>query len=112
MFSKAYQIDLTKPVSSNELLEILVEEYGYNINESELSKDEALVNLRSVFIPKTKTLLLANGINEAQRTFIYAKEIAYNFMNIEYRLYTFLGLSLEFLMRFLIISTLPILQEH
>ena len=89
MFSKAYQIDLSKPVSSNELLEILVEEYGYNINESELSKDEALVNLRSVFIPKTRTLLLANGINEAQRTFIYAKEIAYNFMNIEYRLYTF-----------------------
>jgi predicted transcriptional regulator len=88
-FSKAYQIDLTKPVSSKEIEEILIEEYGYIINESELSKYEALENLRSVFVPKTKTLLLAEGINEAQRTFIYAKEIAYNFLEITDRLYSF-----------------------
>jgi transcriptional regulator with XRE-family HTH domain len=88
-FYKAYQIDLTKPVASKDIEEILIEEYGYIINESELSKYEALENLRSVFVPKTKTLLLADGINEAQRTFIYAKEIAYNFLEITDRLYSF-----------------------
>ncbi|MGH1387632.1 helix-turn-helix domain-containing protein [Kordia sp.] len=88
-FSKAYQVDLTEPISSKYLEEILTEEYGYTINRNELSSYVALENLRSVFVPKTKTLLLANGIDEAQRTFIYAKEIAYNFLKITDRLYTF-----------------------
>lgn len=88
-FAKAYQVDLKKSVSSSELEEILVEEYGYTINNEELTKYKELDNLRSMFIPKTKTLLVANHIDEAQRTFIYAKEIGYNFLNIEERLYTF-----------------------
>jgi len=88
-FATTYQIDLNTPISSKELEDILIEEYGYSIKESELSKYEALENLRSVFVPKTKTLLLADGIDEAQRTFIYAKEIAYNFLEISDRLYTF-----------------------
>lgn len=88
-FSKAYQIDLTKPISSKDLEEILIEEYNYVIIEGELSKYEALENLRSVFVPKTKTLLLADGIDEAQRSFIYAKEIACHFLDIKDRLFTF-----------------------
>ena len=88
-FSKAYQVDLTKSLTSKDLEEILIEEYGYVLNDSELSKYEALGNLRSVYVPKTKTLLLAKGIDEAQRTFIYAKEIAYNYLQIADRLHTF-----------------------
>ncbi|WP_299890476.1 helix-turn-helix domain-containing protein [uncultured Lacinutrix sp.] len=88
-FVKAYQIDLSQPFSFKELEDILIEEYGYVIKDNELSKHEALDNLRSVFVPKTKTLLLANEIDEAQRTFIYAKELAYNFLEIKDRLYTF-----------------------
>lgn len=88
-FSKAYQVDLKKSLRSQDLEEILVEEYKYVINDSELSKYEALGNLRSVFVPKTKTLLLSSGIDEAQRTFIYAKEIAYNYLEIKDRLHTF-----------------------
>ncbi|MFT5242205.1 MAG: transcriptional regulator with XRE-family HTH domain [Glaciecola sp.] len=88
-FSKAYQVDLTKPISSKDLEEVLIEEYGYHINDNELNQHEDLENLRSVFVPKSKTLLLADGINEAQRSFIYAKEIAYNFLDIKDRLYTF-----------------------
>lgn len=94
-FSKAYQVDLTTPFTSKDIEEILIEEYGYIINESELSKYEALENLRSVFVLKTKTLLLADGIDEAQRTFIYAKEIAYNFLDIKDRLYTFPWIKFE-----------------
>ncbi|MDV7140776.1 helix-turn-helix domain-containing protein [Maribacter sp. TH_r10] len=88
-FSKAYQIDLDSRLSSKELEEILIEEFGYKINENELLKYEALGSLRSVLVPKTKTLLLTNEIDEAQRTFIYAKELAYNFLGIKERLYTF-----------------------
>ena len=94
-FSKAYQLDLSTPISSQDLEDILTEEYGYVINEAELSKYEVLENLRSVFVPKTKTLLLANGIDEAQRTFIYAKELAYNYLDISDRLYTFPWIKFE-----------------
>ena len=48
-----------------------------------------LENLRSIFVPKTKTLLITKSIDEAQRCFIYAKELAYNYLNITERLYTF-----------------------
>jgi len=94
-FSKAYQVDLTKPITSKDIEEILIEEYGYTIKDNELSQYEALENLRSVFVPKTKTLLIAEGIDEAQRTFIYAKEIAYNFLDISDRLYTFPWIKFE-----------------
>jgi hypothetical protein len=94
-FAKAYQIDLSQPILSKELEDILIEEYGYTINETELNKHHALDNLRSVFIPKTKTLLLANNMDDAQRTFIYAKELAYNYLEYSERLYTFSWIKFE-----------------
>lgn len=94
-FCKAYQIDLKSPVSSKELEEVLVEEYGYTINNKDLKKHKELYDLRSVFVPKTKTLLLASDIDEAQRSFIYAKEIGYNYLDFEQRLYTFPWIKFE-----------------
>lgn len=94
-FCNAYHINLNTPVSSKELEEILVEEYGYKINNSDLIKHKELYNLRSVFVPKTKTLLLASNIEEAQRIFIYAKEIAYNYLAFDQRLYTFSWIKFE-----------------
>ncbi|MEM8999980.1 MAG: helix-turn-helix domain-containing protein [Bacteroidota bacterium] len=94
-FAEAYQIDLGRSVHSAELEEILVEEYGYIINNEELTKYQELDNLRSIFVPKTKTLLVASHIDEPQRTFIYAKELGYNFMNIKERLYTFTWIKFD-----------------
>lgn len=94
-FAKTYHVDLTKPLKSAELEEILIEEYGYTINTTELTSHTELNNLRSVFVPKTKTLLLARHIDDAQKTFIYAKEIAYNYLEISERLYTFSWIKFE-----------------
>ncbi len=94
-FAKAYQIDLNKPISSSELEEVLIEEYGYTINNKDLEKHKELDTLRSIFIPKTKTLLLANHIDDAQRSFIYAKELAYNILKYKARLYTFSWIKFE-----------------
>ncbi|MEO8773738.1 MAG: helix-turn-helix domain-containing protein, partial [Gelidibacter sp.] len=94
-FAKEYQVDLEKPINSDELKEILIEEYGYSINETELDKHQSLDMLRSVFVEKTKTLLLANQMDDAQRTFIYAKEIAYNYLQYKERLYTFSWIKFE-----------------
>ncbi|NNC50284.1 MAG: ImmA/IrrE family metallo-endopeptidase, partial [Flaviramulus sp.] len=88
-FAKAYHLDLNQTIISKDLEEILTEEYEYIIKENELSKHEGLGDLRTIYVPRTKTLLLSSDIDEAQRTFIYAKELGYNFLEIKERLYTF-----------------------
>ncbi|WP_299157348.1 helix-turn-helix transcriptional regulator [uncultured Tenacibaculum sp.] len=94
-FAKAYHINLEKSIKSKDLEDILIQEYGYTINTEELSKHQKLSELRNIYIPKNKTLLIFDDINEAQKTFIYAKEIAYNYLNIENRLYTFPWIKFE-----------------
>lgn len=94
-FAKAYSIDLDKKITTQELEEILVEEYGYSINNEELSQHKELVNLRSVFVPSSKTLLVSSDTDDSQRMFIYAKEIAYNYLNISDRLFTFSWIKFE-----------------
>jgi predicted transcriptional regulator/DNA-binding XRE family transcriptional regulator len=94
-FAKAYSLDLTQKLSVADLEEILVDEYGYTINNEELTEHEELVYLRSVFVPKSKTLLISKSADVSQRMFIYAKEIAYNYMEISDRLYTFSWIKFE-----------------
>jgi predicted transcriptional regulator/DNA-binding XRE family transcriptional regulator len=94
-FAKTYQIDLTKQISAQELEDILVEEYGYTINYDELETHSELDKLRSIFIPKSKTLLITKDIDDAQRAFIYGKELAYNYLNITERLYTFSWIAFD-----------------
>lgn len=89
LFAKAYSVDLTQKIDAEYLEEILVEEYGYTIVNDALDEYAETDNLRSVFVPQSKTLLMSTSVDQSQRTFIYAKEIAYNFMKITDRLYTF-----------------------
>lgn len=88
-FAKMYEVDLNRPISPDVLEEILVEEFGYTINNDELETHADLEDLRSIYIPKTKTLLITKDIDDAQRSFIYAKELAYAYLKIVDRLYTF-----------------------
>ena len=94
-FAKAYSLNLDKRLKLSDLEEILIDEYGYNINNEELTKHAELNNLRSVFVPSSKTLLVSSETDDSQRMFIYAKEIAYNFLNITDRLYTFSWIKFE-----------------
>lgn len=87
--ANTYQLSLEGKISSKELEEILIEEYGYTINPSGIPKQEELENLRSVFVPSTKTLLLSDRVDEAQKTFIFAKELGYQYLEITDRPYTF-----------------------
>ena len=88
-FSKAFHIDMNNKISLDELTAILKEEYGYTIQELVFSEQEELGDLRSIYVPKSKTLLLSLDIDEQQKAFILAKEIAYNYLEIQDRLYTF-----------------------
>ena len=94
-FAKSYHLDVSKKIRSCDLEEILVEEFGYTINDKELAKHDNLGELRNIFISKNKTLLIDRTISEAQKTFIYAKELAYNFLNLKDRLFTFPWIKFE-----------------
>ncbi|ALM20241.1 DNA-binding protein [Nonlabens sp. MIC269] len=90
-----FQINLSSPIKSEDLKEILIEEYHYKINAEALGHQHGLENLRSVFVPKSKTLLVHHEVDESQRTFIYAKELAYQHLKIEQRVNTFPWLSFD-----------------
>lgn len=94
-FAKSYHLNLSKKIKCQDLEEILIEEFGYTINNTELNKYDNLDELRNIFIPKKKALLIHSKISETQKTFIYAKELAYNFLKIEDRLYTFPWVKFE-----------------
>jgi hypothetical protein len=94
-FAKSYHLDLSKKLKSIDLEEILIEEYGYTIDEEELSKHDNLDELRNIFIQKNKTLLIDDTISEAQKTFIFAKELGYNYLNLNDRLFTFPWIKFE-----------------
>jgi predicted transcriptional regulator/DNA-binding XRE family transcriptional regulator len=89
LFCNAFHVRLDSKISLEDLAAILTEEYGYKIKEIAFSEEEELGDLRSIFVPKSKTLLLSLGIDEPQKAFILAKEIAYNYLEISERLYTF-----------------------
>jgi predicted transcriptional regulator/DNA-binding XRE family transcriptional regulator len=88
-FSKAFHININAKISIEELTAVLTEEYGYTIQEIIFSEQDELGDLRSIYVPKSKTLLLSLGIDVQQKAFILAKEIAYNYLEIMERLYTF-----------------------
>ena len=88
-FSKAFHVSMNDRISLEELTAILKEEYGYTIQELVFSEQDELGDLRSIYVPKSKTLLISLEIDEQQKAFILAKEIAYNYLEIQDRLYTF-----------------------
>lgn len=94
-FSKSFQINLDSKITIEELEAILKEEYEYKIQEIAFTDQEALGDLRSIYVPKSKTLLLSTEIDAPQKAFILAKEIAYNYLKISDRLLTFSWIKFE-----------------
>ncbi len=94
-FAKAYQIDTTKKIKSADLEEILIDEFGYTIDKETLQNHDEINELRSIYIPTKKILLLNKNIDESQSAFILAKEIGYNYLELSNRLYTFPWVNFE-----------------
>lgn len=87
-FSKQYGFPENGPVSNALLEETLKKHFKYKIVEDGLSDFSDLQGLRSVLLPKKKKLLLNKNISETQRTFQYAKELAFQYLKLEERAYT------------------------
>jgi XRE family transcriptional regulator, fatty acid utilization regulator len=78
---------LTQPGTSKSerLEELLFEEYHIEVDDQFLEAHPELWRLRSVFVPKKKTLLLQPELIEAQRAFQIAKEIGFQALKIKKR---------------------------
>lgn len=78
-------LSLGKNIEIKSLQNILTEKFGYEIKSESFEKFGALNNLRSLFIPEKKLLLLNQLLDKNQETFILTKEIGFNVLNISLR---------------------------
>ncbi|MFC2175376.1 helix-turn-helix domain-containing protein [Bacteroidota bacterium] len=75
-------------LSSNDMLEteelknILSEQFGYTVEETELIEYPELAHIRSVFIEEAKKILINAKLADNQKAFLYAKELGYQFLKV------------------------------
>lgn len=84
-FAIENQLKLGKNIDIKHLEKILIEIFGYEIRSENFNQDETLGRLRSLFIPEKKLLLLNNLLDENQKTFILAKEIGFQVLELSPR---------------------------
>lgn len=89
VFCKRYQLDLNDKIASADLEEILEQEFGYTIDYDTLKEHDYPDDIRSVFVPKNKKLIIARSVSETQRVFILAKELGYAHLQVKERPLTF-----------------------
>jgi len=84
-FKSQYKLTPDQPVPGKALKRVLETTFGYTVKEDGLSELKELQEMRSVFLPKKKHLLLNDNLSEAQKTFQYGKEIAFNYLQLKER---------------------------
>ena len=80
---------------SHRLQQLLQEQFQYDIREQNLVLYGASGKLRSLYIPEKKLLLLNTLLTENQKTFILAKEIGFQVMNLQTRPHTYSWLDFK-----------------
>jgi transcriptional regulator with XRE-family HTH domain len=86
-FTKSYLINEQDEINIDWMSEILREEYGYTLVYEDFPED--LTKLRSIYIPKKKSLHINTSADKNQIRFILAKELGYNYLELKERLFTF-----------------------
>ena len=69
-------------IPSETLRNILLDSFGYRVEENDLSDYPELTHIRSVYIEEAKKILVNARMAENQKAFLYAKEIGYQFLEI------------------------------
>lgn len=84
-FMSIYKIPTHQPVSEHQLAELLSSKFQYKIAEDGLDQYPDLRNLRSIFIPKGRKLLLNSQLTTMQKTFQFGKELGFSFLKLKER---------------------------
>jgi predicted transcriptional regulator/DNA-binding XRE family transcriptional regulator len=88
-FVASHQLAMKAPFDLTQLETVLTQEYGYTIDRTTLAGHPVAVagRLRSVFQPKTKTLLLLPTLSRGQQAFVLGREVAFNYLKLKERHY-------------------------
>ncbi|WP_312993299.1 helix-turn-helix domain-containing protein [Chryseobacterium flavum] len=84
-FIEENQLQADKNLKPEALLSILEEKFGYHIQSENFEKYGTLDHLRSLYIPEKRLLLLNKKLEKDQKTFILAKEIGFNVLELKVR---------------------------
>ncbi len=84
-FKRLFSIKQKYTLEKDDLKNLLINHYGYTIEEGGLKSYPELKNLRSLYVPKKKKLLLNNELTPIQQSFQFAKELAFNYMELKDR---------------------------
>ncbi|PCH93993.1 MAG: hypothetical protein COB85_06150 [Bacteroidetes bacterium] len=87
-FTEKFKIKAKAQLNRKHLYNILESQYGYTIDKEKLTKNKTLGHFRSVFVPESKTLMINDGLSESQKAFLLAREIAFNFLELNERPHT------------------------
>jgi len=95
-FSKKYNLKSEPSVKSSQLFKILEEKFNYKVDMTKLSEYPELGEVRGLFVPGDKNVLLLNKkLSDSQKSFIMGKELAYSFLNIKDRSYAYAGSKVD-----------------
>ena len=81
-FTKKYKVPTKGKISVELLAKLLEQKFNYTIEPDGLSPYAELKDLRSVFVPKKKRLLMNGGLTDVQTAFQYGKELGFNALNL------------------------------
>lgn len=84
-FVEKYKIPITTKVPVVLLANLLKKQFGYAIVPNGLSHYPELEELRAVFVPAKKRLLLNGKLTEVQKAFQFGKELGFNHLKLKER---------------------------
>jgi len=87
-FSKKFGLSPSRPLPVAMLEELLEKEFGYTIVADGLAAYPELQGLRSLFLPKSKKLLLSSKLDQRQTAFQLGKELGFQWLGLKERAYT------------------------
>lgn len=81
-FRSEFDLPTSGIIPSETLRNILLDSFGYRVEENDLSDYPELTHIRSVYIEEAKKILVNARMAENQKAFLYAKEIGYQVLEI------------------------------
>lgn len=84
-FAETYHLDTQPPLQSVDLLRVLTDTYGYQIDRQRLNQHAELRQFRSVYAPQSRTLYISDSLTAMQKSFLLGKELAFNYLGMEER---------------------------
>lgn len=87
-FCAKHDLQHQRPFSVDLMIDLLEKDYNYKVIKGGLDQYKELQNLRSVFLPKQKKLLLNGNLTPMQAAFQMGKEIGFNFLELKERAFS------------------------